>query len=636
MAHRDFGVPRGNINFGVDNKREMGFVQTDNARGQRGSSRGQQVEPSGWGNITLNQLACNQSCSKLQNVGQSDFSYCYHYHHHCHHHHYHNHHCQLPQPPPPNEQHANQLHQHGFPSMETNWTRSHMPKTEGDLCSSVTTRMSYQCRGPQETSWCPSQYHPGSRLPFESTRTQITVGDVGQFSQSDVEKQSFAPCVSEKGRGDTFYKCHGTEWGMHYDIHNSKPAPVPLEATCNSNTAPGFSPGGLSQFSPKKQKSPRVPVIMGLVTDNVGKGSCCSDITNKVRVSSPTTRSIVVGHLSESASPALNKHENASTAGNKGDKQVLERDECAQRGTFPSSISSDTCGARGADTQVGVGEVERGRGVRALLPLQLPHHVGRVTCCLDLDDTLVHTFEERPHWWDCSNSRHLEIEIEVGDPFDSDEGSFSTLIVGQSGASTHPPNVSHSLPPPGNNRSLPGTRGVEMQNIGIEKPTRTRERLYVCIRPYAVELLQFCFENVEVVFFTTGTEQYAKQIFDYLDPQQCAHRLYRQHCTQVGERSYKKDLSLLGRPLQRVILVDDRGPEASFQSDNVLFCEPFIIEEVDDCHDRDKNDDDLLSYLKLLQTLARLPSEVMLRAMRDYQQIIESRMNTEMGRLLGT
>ncbi|EAN78795.1 NLI interacting factor-like phosphatase, putative [Trypanosoma equiperdum] len=265
------------------------------------------------------------------------------------------------------------------------------------------------------------------------------------------------------------------------------------------------------------------------------------------------------------------------------------------------------------------GSVDRGKVTQYLLPEQRSEHVGRTTCCLDLDDTLVHTFERRPSWWNpAENSFHLEIELNI--PTSADQvGTYAAASAGCGSEGYEPDKACASTPSQPSSPQLVN-RKAQLSPMCSAR-SRLQQRLYVCIRPFAKELLEYCFETFEVVFFTTGTEEYATSIFDHLDPHHKAHRLYRHHCTAVGD-TYKKDLSLLGRPLDRVILLDDRGPEVSFQPNNVLFCDPFIIEEMDDALQRTQGDDVLSSFLKLLRTLATLPPYLMLQAMRDYQDAV--------------
>jgi CTD small phosphatase-like protein 2 len=84
---------------------------------------------------------------------------------------------------------------------------------------------------------------------------------------------------------------------------------------------------------------------------------------------------------------------------------------------------------------------------------------------------------------------------------------------------------------------------------------------YVKFRPFARELLQNIAswgDLCEVVVFTASTQAYADAVLNVLDPQKnlVTHRLYRQHCVQANG-GYFKDLSALGRNMDRIVLVDN-------------------------------------------------------------------------------
>jgi CTD small phosphatase-like protein 2 len=61
----------------------------------------------------------------------------------------------------------------------------------------------------------------------------------------------------------------------------------------------------------------------------------------------------------------------------------------------------------------------------------------------------------------------------------------------------------------------------------------------------------------ELVVFTAGLQDYADWILNDLDKQRyISHRLYRDH-TKFKNGVYTKDLSKLGRDLNKVIIIDN-------------------------------------------------------------------------------
>ncbi|KAI5074775.1 hypothetical protein GOP47_0010736 [Adiantum capillus-veneris] len=70
----------------------------------------------------------------------------------------------------------------------------------------------------------------------------------------------------------------------------------------------------------------------------------------------------------------------------------------------------------------------------------------------------------------------------------------------------------------------------------------------------------------EVVAFTSYDQHMADKVFDVLDPAgtRFNHRLYAGSCKQFG----LKDLSVLGRPTGRVIIIDDSYKKCILNPDN--------------------------------------------------------------------
>jgi len=87
-------------------------------------------------------------------------------------------------------------------------------------------------------------------------------------------------------------------------------------------------------------------------------------------------------------------------------------------------------------------------------------------------------------------------------------------------------------------------------------------------RAYVGEFLQRMAKIFEVVIFTAGTKAYADNIIDSIDPEHCvSFRLYRNHIT-LHEGAPIKDLSKLGRELNRTIIIDNLSSNFRLQPDN--------------------------------------------------------------------
>ena len=77
----------------------------------------------------------------------------------------------------------------------------------------------------------------------------------------------------------------------------------------------------------------------------------------------------------------------------------------------------------------------------------------------------------------------------------------------------------------------------------------------------------------EVIIFTAAMKDYADSILDILDPDKnlIKYRLYRQHTsiyTTINGLTFSKDLSKLGRDLNKVIIIDNLSDNFKLQPNN--------------------------------------------------------------------
>ncbi|CAI5465247.1 unnamed protein product [Closterium sp. Yama58-4] len=184
---------------------------------------------------------------------------------------------------------------------------------------------------------------------------------------------------------------------------------------------------------------------------------------------------------------------------------------------------------------------------RTLLPPLLPHmqlangRAARKTLVLDLDETLVHS-------------------------------SFSA-----------PPNADFVVP--------------------LTMDGRTAS-VFVLKRPGVERFLSAMAPIFEVVVFTASLARYAGPVLDLLDPtgELIHHRLFRESCVQMeGGGGYVKDLSILGRDLADVLLVDNSPLSYARQPANGVPISSFID---------DPRDEELLALIPFLEHMARVGDDV--------------------------
>ena len=107
------------------------------------------------------------------------------------------------------------------------------------------------------------------------------------------------------------------------------------------------------------------------------------------------------------------------------------------------------------------------------------------------------------------------------------------------------------------------------------------------IRPYCFEFLEQMSKYFEIVIFTAAMKEYADSILDIIDPDKrlINYRLYRHHTTISGI-SFVKDLSKIGRDLNRIIIVDNLADNFKLQQNNGIQIGTWI----DDMKDTQLND----------------------------------------------
>jgi len=125
------------------------------------------------------------------------------------------------------------------------------------------------------------------------------------------------------------------------------------------------------------------------------------------------------------------------------------------------------------------------------------------------------------------------------------------------------------LPPIQNGRELTLVLDLDETLIHFEESKVGKSRFL--IRPFTQKFLKKVAEYYEVVIFTAAVKEYADYVLDKLDTDKCiSHRLYRNH-TDLKSNVYQKDLSKLGRPLSKILIVDNNPENFQLQPDNGVF-----------------------------------------------------------------
>ena len=107
----------------------------------------------------------------------------------------------------------------------------------------------------------------------------------------------------------------------------------------------------------------------------------------------------------------------------------------------------------------------------------------------------------------------------------------------------------------------------------------------------------------EIAIFTAATKDYADSILDVIDPNKklINHRLYRHH-TSICEITFVKDLTKIGRNLNRCLIIDNLADNFKLQPNNGIQCGTWL----DDMKDTQLNDLDII----LTQIIERKPQDI--------------------------
>ncbi|CAI2387443.1 unnamed protein product [Moneuplotes crassus] len=106
---------------------------------------------------------------------------------------------------------------------------------------------------------------------------------------------------------------------------------------------------------------------------------------------------------------------------------------------------------------------------------------------------------------------------------------------------------------------------------------------FYLVRPGVQEFLSELSKYYELMIFTAALKDYADMIIDQIDPEKyITHRLYRQHCTPIGE-FHVKDIEKIGRGLDKILIIDNLAESFSKQPQNGILVKDWF----DDMEDQE-------------------------------------------------
>ena len=140
-------------------------------------------------------------------------------------------------------------------------------------------------------------------------------------------------------------------------------------------------------------------------------------------------------------------------------------------------------------------------------------------------------------------------------------------------------------------------------------------------RPGISPFLKEVGEYYELIIFTESTQEYGDLLIDAIEESNIYfdYRFYRQH-TVIIDNDFVKDLNRIGRPLDKMIIVDDMPQNFRLQKENGINIKPFWGE--------DANDKALEELGKILVNIAKEGGDIRI-GIKKYKDEIATKVTSE-------
>ena len=143
------------------------------------------------------------------------------------------------------------------------------------------------------------------------------------------------------------------------------------------------------------------------------------------------------------------------------------------------------------------------------------------------------------------------------------------------------------------------------------------------MRPGLFNFLKRVKNKYELVVFTAGTKEYADPIIDIIEQKEkfFVKRLYRQH-TIYRDNTFIKDLTKLGRDLNKIIIVDNMPQNFRLQKENGILINNYFGQD---------NGDNTLQLLgDILLKIAQSPGKDVRNEIKKYKEEIFTKITTNL------
>ena len=102
-------------------------------------------------------------------------------------------------------------------------------------------------------------------------------------------------------------------------------------------------------------------------------------------------------------------------------------------------------------------------------------------------------------------------------------------------------------------------------------------------RPYLFSFLEEMGHYYELIIWTSATEKYANSLIDAIESEKkyFDYILFREHAIII-DNDFVKDLTRIGRNLDRIIMIDDMPQNYRLQKENGINIKPFFGDDMDD------------------------------------------------------